>query len=153
VETEKVMADKVDTVTHSTIAAEIQVPFKYTIIHGEDPSRRSQQYKGVTRSLNLTGLIFETQKMEADEFHLSFTGGTFARNFLEIALDLGKRFSTVEVLGQVEWYERRSTIIGHAFLVGVSFVDVPVEALEALREFLQQTQALMRQSPSRPRGE
>jgi hypothetical protein len=147
------MADKSDSLMHSTIAAEVQVPFKYTVIHGEDPSRRSPLYKAVTRSLNLNGLIFETQKMESDGFHLSFTGGTFGRNFIEIALDLGKRFSTVEVLGQVEWYERRSTIIGHAFLVGVSFVDVHVEALAALRDFLQQTQALLlRQGPPRRRG-
>jgi hypothetical protein len=146
------MADKVDNQVHSPIAAEVQVPFKYTVIHGEDPSRRSPQYKAVTRSLNLNGLIFETQKMEADGFHLSFTSGTFARNFVEIALDLGKRFSSVEVLGQVEFYERRSTIIGHAFLVGVSFVDLSVEALAALRDFLQQTQALLRQSSPRRRG-
>ncbi len=148
------MVDKADNAMHSTIAAEVQIPFKYTVIHGEDPSRRSPQYKAMARSLNLNGLIFETQKMEADGFHLSFTGGTFGRNFLEIALDLGKRFSTVEVLGQVEWYERRSTIIGHAFLVGVSFVDLHVEALAALRDYLQQTQALlMRQSSPRRRGE
>lgn len=146
------MADKADNLMHSTIAAEVQVPFKYTVIHGEHPSRRSPQYKSVTRSLSLNGLIFETQKMEADGFHLSFTGGTFGRNFLEIALDLGKRFGTIEVLGQVEWYERRSTIIGHAFLVGVGLVDVDVEALTALRDFLQQTQALLRQSSSRRRG-
>jgi hypothetical protein len=147
------MVDRADSPIHATIAAEVQVPFKYTVLHGEDTSRRSPQYKAVTRSLNLTGLIFETQKMEADGFHLSFTGGTFGRNFLEIALDLGKRFRTVEVLGQVEWYERRSTIIGHAFLVGVSFMDVQVEALAALRDFLQQAQALMRQGLPRRRGE
>ncbi|MGO9566240.1 MAG: hypothetical protein ACLP5H_01740 [Desulfomonilaceae bacterium] len=147
------MVDRADNPMHSTIAAEVQIPFNYTVIHGEDPSRRSPQYKAVTRSLSLTGLIFETQKMEADGFHLSFTGGTFARNFLEISLDLGKRFSTVEVLSQVEFYERRSTIIGHAFLVGVSFVDVHVEALAALRDFLQQTQTLLRQGSPRRRGE
>jgi hypothetical protein len=146
------MADKTDNLTYSTIAAEVQVPFKYTVIHGEDPSRRSPLYKAVTRSLNLNGLIFETQKMEFDGFHLSFTSGTFARNFLEIALDLGKRFSNVEVLGQVEFYERRSTIVGHAFLVGVNFVDVSVEALAALRDFLKQTQALLRQGSPRRRG-
>jgi hypothetical protein len=146
------MVDKVDNLMHSTFAAEVQLPFRYTVIHGEDPSRRSPQYKAMTRSLHLNGLIFETQKMEADGFHLSFTGGTFGRNFLEIALDLGKRSSTVEVLGQVEWYERRATVIGHAFSVGVSFVDVAVEALAALRNYLQQTQSLMRQGSPRRRG-
>jgi hypothetical protein len=146
------MAEKADTLMYSPVAAEVQVPFKYTVIHGEDPSRRSPQYKAVTRSLNLNGLIFETQKMESDGFHLSFTSGTFARNFVEIALDLGKRFSNVEVLGQVEFYERRSTIVGHAFLVGVNFVDVSAEALGALRDFLQQTQALLRQGSPRRRG-
>jgi hypothetical protein len=146
------MAEKADNLMYSPVAAEVQVPFKYTVIHGEDPSRRSPQYKAVTRSLNLNGLIFETQKIESDGFHLSFTSGTFARNFLEIALDLGKRFSNVEVLGQVEFYERRSTIVGHAFLVGVNFVDVSAEALGALRDFLQQTQALLRQGSHRRRG-
>ena len=112
------MVDKADNLMHSTFAAEVQLPFKYTVIHGEDPSRRSPQYKAVTRSLHLNGLIFETQKMEVDGFHLSFTGGTFGRNFLEIALDLGKRSNTVEVLGQVEWYRKACNRYRPRFLSG-----------------------------------
>ncbi|MGB6067101.1 MAG: hypothetical protein WBG50_20020 [Desulfomonilaceae bacterium] len=147
------MVEKAKILIHSTIAAETEVRFKYTVIHGENPTRRSPQYKAVTRSLSLSGLIFEAQKMEADGFHLSFSGGTFARNFLEIVLDLGRRFSAVEVLGQVEWYERRPTVAGHAFSVGVGFVDIQVEALTVLRDFLQQTQALARRSSPRRGGE
>jgi hypothetical protein len=124
--------------------AEIQIPFTFTIIHGIDPSRRSNEYKAKTRSLNLMGLVFEAPEMERDGFHLSFTDTTYGRNSLEIVLDLGKRFQSVEVIGQVEWYERRSTTAGHAFIVGVGFIDVPADALQILREYLQQAHVLAR---------
>ncbi len=34
------MVDKADNLMHSTFAAEVQLPFRYTVIHGEDPSRQ-----------------------------------------------------------------------------------------------------------------
>jgi len=126
------------------LTADLQIPFKYTIIHGTDPSRKSAQKKGVTKSLNLQGLIFESSTMEADGFHLSFTETTYGRNSMEIILDLGKRYGAIEVIGQVEWYERRSTLMGTQFIVGVNFIDVPADALTVLREFLQQSRGTMK---------
>jgi hypothetical protein len=125
-------------------AAEIQVPFTLTIIHGTDPSRRSIPIKTKTRSLNLMGLVFESPAMEHEGFHLSFTDTTYGRNSLEMVLDLGKKFQRVEIMGQVEWYERRSTAAGHCFIVGVGFIDVPADALQTLREYIQQAHILAR---------
>lgn len=125
-------------------AAEIQVPFTLTIIHGTDPSRRSNPIKTKTRSLNLMGLVFESPAMEHEGFHLSFTDTTYGRNSLEVVLDLGKKFQRVEIMGQVEWYERRSTAAGHCFIVGVGFIDVPADALQTLREYIQQAHVLAR---------
>jgi hypothetical protein len=125
-------------------AAEIQVPFTFTIIHGTDPSRRSNVYKTRTRSLHLMGLVFESQEMEHEGFHLSFTDTTYGRNSMEIVLDLGKKFQKVEVMGQVEWYERRSTAAGHCFIVGVGFIDLPADTLQTLREYIQQAHQLAR---------
>jgi hypothetical protein len=142
------MVDKVDNLMHSTFAA-VQLPFSNGYSRRGSISAISA-IQSNTRSLHLSSLILR-RKDEADGFRV-FTGGTFGRNFLEIALDLGKRSNPVEVLGQVEWYERRATVIGHAFSVGVSFVDVAVEALSALRNYLQQTQSLMRQGSPRRRG-
>lgn len=121
-----------------SIMAEIQVPFKYVIVHGMDPSKRSGQQKAVTKSMNLMGLIFESQKMDIDSFHLSFTEFAYGRNSLEIVLDLGKRFGPVEVVGQVDWYEKRVTMTGSSFIVGISFIDVQADAVNVLREFLAQ---------------
>lgn len=121
------------------LTADLQIPFKYTIIHGTDPSKKSAQQKGITKSLNLQGLIFEAPSMEAEGYHLSFTETTYGRNSLEITLDLGKRFGVIEVIGQVEWYERRTTVMGTSFIVGVNFIDVQADALAVLREFLQQS--------------
>jgi hypothetical protein len=131
------MTDGAKIQVSAVMTADVQIPFVYTIIHGTDPSRRSPRQSARTRSINLMGLVFETQEMEKEAFHLSFTDSTYGRNSLEIALDLGKRFHKVELLGQVEWYERRSTATGHSFIVGVSFLDVPPDALTVLRDFLQ----------------
>lgn len=130
------MTDKTSTRLPATMA-EIQIQFKFTVIHGADPGRRSSVQKGVTRSINLMGLIFETSHMEVDGFHLSFTESTYGRNSLEISLDLGKKYGTLDLVAQVDWYERRPTALGYAFSVGVSFMDVPTDIMATLREYLQ----------------
>jgi hypothetical protein len=126
----------------SSFTADIQLPFRFSVIHGTDPTRKSSQQKGLTKSINLIGLVFETSKMEIDGYHLSFTESTYGRNSLEITLDLGKRSGNVELIGQVDWYERRPTPMGYTFVIGVSFIDIQADALALLREFLQQNRAL-----------
>jgi hypothetical protein len=121
----------------ANVTADIQVKFSFRVVHGDDPSRRSEPQKSVTRSLSLMGLVFESPSMEVGGFHLSFTPMSFAQNLLEITLDLGKKFKAIEALGQVDWYEKRSSIHGHTFLVGVNFVDLQPDALVILRQFLQ----------------
>ena len=130
------MSEKISTRLPATMA-EIQIHFKFTVIHGADPGRRSSEQKAVTKSINLMGLIFETPHMEVDGFHLSFTESTYGRNSLEISLDLGKKYGTLELVAQVDWYERRPTALGYAFSVGVSFMDMPTDIMAILREYLQ----------------
>jgi hypothetical protein len=119
------------------LMADLQVPFKYTVIHGADPGRKSAQQRAVTKSLNLQGLIFESPTVEIAGFHISFTETTYGRNSLEISMDLGRRYGAIEAIGQVEWYERRSTVFGTTFIIGVTFIDVQADAMALLREFLQ----------------
>ena len=138
------MSDKVNPHPSAIMTAEVRVPFRYTIVHGADPSLKSVEQRATTRSLNLVGLIFETSSMNQDGFHLSFTESTFGRNSLEITLDLGKKLGEIEVLGQVDYYERRSTTEGHSFIVGVGFIDVQADELALLREFLHQFHGLSR---------
>jgi hypothetical protein len=129
--------------TPTQFASDIRVPFTYTVVHGRDPSRKSKSQRAQTRSMNLMGLSFDTPVIEVDELHLSFTEGSFGRNSLEIVLDLGKKIGEVEVLGQVEWYESRSTPAGHYFIIGVGFMDVQADVVAALREFLMQAQGFV----------
>lgn len=129
------MSEKIATRMPATMA-EIQLPFRFTVVHGADPSRKSSEQRAVTKSINLQGLIFETPSMEADQFHLSFTESTYGRNSLEISLDLGKKYGTIELVAQVDWYERRPTALGHSFSVGVTFLEVPADIMGILREYL-----------------
>jgi len=138
------MTDRREHSVTTAMTADVQVPFKYAIIHGGDPSRRSAVQKARTRSLSLMGLVFETTVMTADGFHLSFTESSYGRNSLEIRLDLGKKIGEVEIFGQVEWYERRATAAGHCFIVGVGFVDLPADSQALLRDYLKQCQLLKR---------
>lgn len=138
------MSEKTSTQPSATMTAEVRIPFRYIVVHGGDPSLRSAEQRGTTRSLNLVGLAFETTTMEVDGFHLSFTESTYGRNSLEITLDLGKKLGEIEILGQVDHYERRATALGHSFIVGVSFIDIQADELAALREFLNQFHGLSR---------
>jgi hypothetical protein len=123
-----------------TAAADVQVPFKFRIIHGQDPSRKSGEQKAVTRALTLGGLVFESKEMVRDGLHLSFTESSFGRNTMEITLDLGKKFRAIEILGEVDCYElRSSSAAGETFLVGISFTDIQADDLAVLREFLGET--------------
>jgi hypothetical protein len=121
----------------STFTAEIQIWFQYRVVHGTDPSKKSSLQKAVTKSLSLQGLAFDSPRVDIDGFHLSFTEASYGRNSLEIKLDLGKRFGEVEVVGQVEWYERRMTAAGPGFSVGVGFTNMTADATAILREYLQ----------------
>jgi|GEM_PF-1300886 len=114
--------------------ADVRVPFKFTVIHGDDPARRSDQHSAITRSLSLTGLILDTPKMVWDGFHLSFTEYSFARNSLELVLDLGKHFGTVDCLAQVEWYERQTADV---FSVGVEFSEMHADARNVIKRFIE----------------
>ncbi len=118
--------------------ADVQAPFKFVIVHGNDPARKSAAQKAFTKTISLNGLIFDSISMDYDGFHLSFTESSYGRNFLEVTLDLGKRFGPIEFLGQVDWYERRPTPTGYVFSVGLSYVDVQADALAIIREFIQQ---------------
>jgi hypothetical protein len=138
----RTMSNKKELRAYVGTTVDVRVPFRYVIIHGSDPSLRSSEQRATTLNLNLAGLSFETESMDQAGFHLSFTESTFGRNSLEIRLDLGKKIGEIEVLGQVEWYERRLTAMGHNFVVGVSFLDVQADELAALREFLRQIQTL-----------
>ncbi|MBI5249208.1 MAG: hypothetical protein HY912_06915 [Desulfomonile tiedjei] len=135
------MSEKTGTRMPATMA-EIQLPFRFIVVHGSDPSRRSAEQKAVTKSINLQGLIFETPAMAVDDYHLSFTESTYGRNALEISLDLGKKYGTIELVAQVDWYERRSTALGHCFSVGVSFIDLPSDIMGILRDYLQVQRSL-----------
>ena len=126
------------------MTAEVQVPFTFSVISGADSSIRSSRQKAFTRSLNLVGFVFDTQAMEYDGLHISFTEGSYARNMLEISLDLGKGFADLELLGQVEWYERRSTAVGDTYIAGVSFIDMTADVMGVMREFLQRAQLASR---------
>jgi hypothetical protein len=132
------MSEKLPPRGTAVLTAEVQIPFKYVVIHGTDPSRRSAEQKSFTKTLNLMGLTFDSPRMEVDGFHLSFTESAYGRNALEMVLDLGKRFGSIELLGQVDWYERRNTLTSHSFIVGVGFIDVQADALDLLRDFLYQ---------------
>lgn len=126
------------------MTADINVPFKYVIINGLDPSQRSKEQKAATKALNMVGLVFGVDTMEKDGFHLSFTENSYARNMLEISLDLGTKFRTLELMAQVDWYERRLTSDGDNFMVGISFLDPTADAMEVLKEFLRSSPQSLR---------
>lgn len=138
------MTDRRSASYSSAMIVEAQVPFRFKVVHGTDPSRKSPEQKTATRSLSLNGLVFEIPWVEVGGLHISFTEASFGRNCLEISLELGRKWRTLELVGQVEWYEARPTRWGHVFIVGVSFVDVQPDALVLLKEFLRTLQSLQR---------
>lgn len=117
----------------------IRVPFKFTIVHADDPDLTSGPHKAMTRDLTTSGLIFHARSMVMGGLHLSFTEASFSRNLMEISLELARRAKPIELLGQVEWYERRA---GEDFIVGVSFLDLSGETFEILREFVYRSRHL-----------
>ncbi len=119
-------------------------PFRFRIVHGADPTRKSEEHKAVTRTLSLGGLIFETPVVERDGLHISFTEASFGRNFLEINLDLGRKLPPIQVVGQVEWYESRPGLRENVFIVGVSFVEMQADAVALLRQYIRMASGFSR---------
>ncbi|MBM3298414.1 MAG: hypothetical protein FJY85_00495 [Deltaproteobacteria bacterium] len=135
------MTDRPEQRTFFGVTVDARIPFTFVLVHGINSTVRSSEHKSTTRSVNLTGLTFETESIHYDGLHLSFTESAYGRNSLEIKLDLGKKIGEISVIGQVSWYERRATATRHTFIVGVSFIDVQADEMVALREFLQQAQS------------
>ena len=129
---------------HFTGTTNAQTPFTFRIVHGADPTRKSEEHKAFTRTLSLGGLIFETPVVELDGLHLSFTEASFGRNFLEIHLDLGRKLESIQLSGQVEWYESRPGVRGNVFIVGVSFVEIQPDALALLRQYIRRAGGFLR---------
>jgi hypothetical protein len=120
----------------SIASADTPVAFRFRVVHGTDQSRKSTEHKAFTRSLSLSGLIFEITTVDVDGLHISFTEASFGRNYLEIILDPGGKLPPIELLGQVEWYESRFTPRGDIFIVGVTFVDTQADAVALLRSLI-----------------
>jgi hypothetical protein len=129
---------------HFTGTTNAQTPFKFRIVHGADPTRKSGEHKAFTRTLSLGGLIFESPVVELDGLHISFTEASFGRNFLEIILDLGRKIEPIQVVGQVEWYESRPGIRENVFIVGVSFLDMQPDSLALLRQYIKMSGGIVR---------
>jgi hypothetical protein len=138
------MTDKSSGRITAATTIDTQTPFRFRIVHGADPTRKSEEYKAVTRTLSLGGLIFETPVVERDGLHISFTEASFGRNFLEIFLDLGRKLPSIQVIGQVEWYESRPAIRENVFVVGVTFVEIQPDAVALLRQHLRIATGLTR---------
>lgn len=136
------MADKTVGRYAGAMQADVKLPFTFVVVHGSDPTRRSVEQKAYTRTLQLQGMVFEVSDIEVDGFHISFTESSFGRNYLEIVLDVGKRWPSVPLTGQVEWYERRATPQGYIFMIGISFVDIQADAQAVLREYLKSVYGL-----------
>lgn len=129
---------------HFTGTTNAQTPFKFRIVHGADPTRKSEEHKAFTRTLSLAGLIFETPVVELDGLHLSFTEASFGRNFMEINLDLGRKLEPIQVIGQVEWYESRPGIRENMFIVGVTFLEIQPDAMALLRQYIKMAGGISR---------
>jgi hypothetical protein len=131
------MTDKVSSRPAGSVSVDVPISFTYVIVHGDDPSLRAPLQKAKTKTLHLMGLTFETPRLEVGPLHISFTTSKLGRNLLEITLDLGKKFPAIEAIGQVDWYEKRSSVRGESFMVNVSFIDLQADAVVVLRQFLQ----------------
>jgi hypothetical protein len=135
-ETGEAMTDRTGGRISAVASVDTPVSFAFRVVHGADSARRSEERRAVTKSLSLSGLVFEIPTVDVDGLHISFTEESFGRNYLEIVLDPGRKLPPIDVLGQVEWYESRTTPRGDIFIVGVIFVDIQADAIALLKSLI-----------------
>jgi hypothetical protein len=109
---------------------------RYKVVSGWDKNKASRFVLGIVQNISPDGLCLRTNTLEIDGLHISFDDTPLVRNKLRIELDLPSSRNTINLEGEVEWYEKEPGKNRDFYNVGVSFVKLKDEDRKTLKEYI-----------------
>jgi hypothetical protein len=116
--------------------------FSYVVVSGIDRKVCSKTRLAQTEDISLGGLRFETKEIIVDGLHMSFDKASRAsegppiRNRLVLQFQAPGFSDSIEVSGEVAWYEVAEEGPEPTYAVGIEFVNVSPENREAIKSLV-----------------
>jgi hypothetical protein len=111
------------------------VTLRYHVVSGWEKGKASRVVLGVVDNISEDGLCLKTQSLEVDGIHLAYDDTPLVRNRLKIDLDLPGLSQSIQIEGDVEWYEKEPG--SEFYTVGISFSKINERDREMLREYIE----------------
>lgn len=131
------MTKKEDQVSNKRKSKRVAIlTLRYKVVSGWDKNKASKVVLGIVENISMDGLCLKTNTLEIDGLHVSFDDTPLVRNKLRIELDLPNSRNTINIDGEVEWYEKEHGKNRDFYNVGVSFVKLKDEDRKTLKEYI-----------------
>ena len=109
----------------------IPIKTKFRIIAGENPTETSTESRGIINNISLNGLCLEAGLVQIGGFHISHDSSMTKKNRLRLKLQLPQKESkssdTINVLGEVVWYDKTDLNSQHPYRIGVQILEISKE--------------------------
>jgi len=119
---------------------ELPLQVTLTIISDEPAATGPKPIRVKSRNISEQGICIETRHVEIDGVHMLSGSPGAQRNRLDLAIDLYGIEKTIQVTGEVCWYDLSPESDNFMFQVGIVFLDISREDKDLLKNFLKNNQ-------------
>jgi len=120
------------------LEAPLQV--RLTIISEEQVPGGPRTIEVKSRNLSEQGICIETRQIEVDGVHMLSGSPGAQKNRLDMAIELYDIEKTIQVTGEVCWYDLLPESENFMFQVGIVFLDIKPQDKDQLKNFLKKHQ-------------
>jgi hypothetical protein len=117
----------------------LEAPLQVTLtIIAEDrvPGGVSRPISVKSRNISEQGVCIETRQIEIDGVHMLSGSPGAQKNRLDMAIELYGIEKTIQVIGEVCWYDLLPESENFMFQVGIVFLDMDSQDKDLLKSFL-----------------
>jgi len=93
----------------------------------------SKTSQAKTKSISVNGVCLRTNKVQVDGLHICSSISGITKNKLKLEIDLPYKLKTINIIGEVSWYDMTPENDEYLYNVGVSFTKISDEDKKALK--------------------
>ena len=115
---------------------ELPLQVTLTIISDEPAAGGPKPIRVKSRNISEQGICIETRKIEIDGVHMLSGSPGAQKNRIDMVIDLYGIEKTIQVTGEVCWYDLSPESENFMFQVGIVFLNIDAEKKALLKSFL-----------------
>lgn len=109
---------------------------RYRVIDGSDPDHVSSTKRSYVINIGGGGVLLKSNELEVDGLHVSYGDNNEVQNWIALEIDLLPGRSSVQVLGQVVWYQRATNDEEYRYDIGIEFRKIREEDRQTIIDFV-----------------